>query len=210
MPDFRCAAVLLAAGASTRLGQPKQLIHIDGESLLRRTARLALEAGCSPIYVVLGYEADGMRPELADLPIDASMPVNIVVNQNWIEGMGASLRSGMQALRTAEPQPEGVLVLVCDQPRLTADHLRELLARQADARHTTAASHRAITASSYSGRYGVPAVFSARLFPALLASQGDRGARDLIRAHAAEVQGIPWPPGELDLDSPEDLIAIER
>jgi len=204
MPDFRCAAVLLAAGASTRLGQPKQLIHIDGESLLRRTARLALEAGCSPVHIVLGYEADTMRSELAN------MPVNIVVNQNWIEGMGASLRSGMQALRTAEPQPEGVLVLVCDQPRLTADHLRELLARQADARHTTAASHRAITASSYSGRYGVPAVFSARLFPALLASQGDRGARDLIRAHAAEVQGIPWPPGELDLDSPEDLTAIER
>jgi molybdenum cofactor cytidylyltransferase len=218
MPDFRCAAVILAAGASTRLGQPKQLVRINGESLLRRTARLALEAGCSPVHVVLGYEGERMCPELADLTINANQSVHIVVNQNWNEGMGASLRSGMEALRNQQPHPDAVLVLVCDQPPLTADHLRELLTQHATAGHKPAAggssetnaSSRTITASLYAGRFGVPAVFSARLFPALLASQGDRGARDLIRAHAAEVQAIPWPPGELDLDSPEDLTAIER
>jgi molybdenum cofactor cytidylyltransferase len=211
VPDFRCAAVVLAAGASTRLGQPKQLIRIDGESLLHRTARFALEAGCSPVYVVLGFEAERMRPELA------SLPVNIVMNQNWREGMGASIRSGIEGLRNQQPQPSGVLVLVCDQPRLTADHLRELLTRHKAARdgaapHESApqGSNPTITASLYAGRSGVPAVFSSELLPALLASQGDRGARDLIRARAAEVQAIPWPPGELDLDSPEDLTAIER
>jgi len=213
MPDFRCAAVLLAAGASTRLGQPKQLIRLDGESLLHRTARLALEAGCSPIYVVLGFEAERMRPELADLTTNANQAVNIVVNENWNEGMGASIRSGMEALRTSAPQPEAVLLLVCDQPRLTAAHLTALLTRHKAApsgSSETTGSHPAITASLYAGRSGVPAVFSSRLFPALLASQGDRGARDLIRAHTAEVQGIPWPPGELDLDRPEDLTTIER
>jgi molybdenum cofactor cytidylyltransferase len=214
MPDFRCAAVLLAAGASTRLGQPKQLIRLDGESLLHRTARLALEAGCSPIYIVLGYQAETMRPELADLPTSISQPVkdagqlmNIVVNQNWNEGMGASLRSGMEALRNQQPQADAVLLLVCDQPRLTADHLRELMSRH---KTISQGSPQAITASLYAGRSGVPAVFSARLFPALLASQGDRGARDLIRAHASEIQEIPWPQGELDLDRPEDLTTIER
>jgi molybdenum cofactor cytidylyltransferase len=198
MPDFRCAAVVLAAGPSTRLGQPKQLVRIDGESLLHRTARLALEVGCSPALVVLGFEAETLRAELHGLNID------LVVNHEWHEGMGASLRSGMEALRDSDPQPHAVLILVCDQPRLTADHLRTLLARHQSARPV------AITASVYARRAGVPAIFSAKLFSALLASSGDRGARDLIRAHAAEVQGIPWPAGELDLDLPEDLTTIER
>jgi molybdenum cofactor cytidylyltransferase len=198
MPDFRCAAVVLAAGASTRLGQPKQLVRIDGESLLRRTARLALEAGCSPVLVVLGFEAETLRAELHGLAVD------VLVNHEWQEGMGASLRSGIEALRKSDPQPNAVLVLVCDQPRLTADHLRTLLARHQSYRQV------AITASVYAQRAGVPAVFAAKLFSPLLASSGDRGARDLIRAHAAEVQGIPWTAGELDLDLPEDLTAIEQ
>jgi molybdenum cofactor cytidylyltransferase len=197
MPDFRCAAVVLAAGASTRLGQPKQLVRLEGESLLHRTARLALEAGCSPVLVVLGFEAETLRAELHGLNVD------VVVNHEWQEGMGASLRSGMEALRKRDPQPNAVLVLVCDQPRLAADHLRTLLAHHQSARRI------AITASVYARRAGVPAIFAAKLFSALLASSGDRGARNLIRAHAAEVQGIPWPAGELDLDLPEDLTAIE-
>jgi molybdenum cofactor cytidylyltransferase len=197
MPEFRCAAVVLAAGASTRLGQAKQLIRIDGETLLRRTARFAVEAGCSPVLVVLGFEAGAMRPEAAGLT------ASILINENWQEGMGSSLRAGMEAIRKAESQPDAVLVLVCDQPRLTAEHLRDLLAR-----HKTGAGI-AVTASVYAGRPGVPAVFSGKLFPELTASQGDRGARDLIRAHTTEVQGIPWPEGQLDLDRPEDLNAIE-
>jgi len=197
MSDFRCTAVILAAGASTRLGQPKQLVRLEGESLLHRTARLALEAGCSPVLVVLGFEAETLRAELRGLNVD------VVVNHEWQEGMGASLRSGMEALRKTDPQPNAVLVLVCDQPRLAAAHLRTLLAHHQSARRI------AITASVYARRAGVPAIFAAKLFSALLASSGDRGARNLIRAHAAEVQGIPWPAGELDLDLPEDLTAIE-
>lgn len=202
MPDFRSAAIILAAGASTRLGQPKQLIRLEGESLLRRTARLAIEAGCTPVLVVLGFEAKNMRPELKGLA------VSIVVNRKWREGMGASLRSGMTALRKVNPQPDAVLVLVCDQPRLTVDHLRELLARHRAAAHP--GGNVSVTASVYARRAGVPAVFSSTLFSQLAASNGDRGARDLIRAHTAQVQGIPWPEGELDLDRPEHLNTIER
>jgi molybdenum cofactor cytidylyltransferase len=200
MSDFHCAAVVLAAGASSRLGQPKQLIRIGGESLLRRATRFAAEAGCSPVYVVLGCEAERMRAELDGLS------ASIVIHPGWQEGMGSSLRAGMEAIRKADPQPESVLVLVCDQPRLGADHLRDLLARhpsvQGDGRV-------AITASVYAGRAGVPAVFSARLFPQLSASLGDRGARDLIQTCRTEVQEIPWPEGELDIDRPEDLNTIE-
>lgn len=201
MPDFRCAAVLLAAGASKRLGQPKQLVRLDSESLLRRTARLALEAGCSPTLVVLGFDASEMERELHDLAAD------VIVNQDWQEGMGASLRAGMEALRAADPQPQAVLILVCDQPRLTASHLETLLTGHKTA---TATSDIAITASVYASRAGVPAIFAARLFPELRSSQGDRGAKDLIHAHAAQVQGIPWPDGEIDIDLPSDLTTIEQ
>lgn len=201
MPDFRCAAVVLAAGASSRLGQPKQLIQIDGESLLHKTARLALEAGCSPVFIVLGFEATRMRPYLSGLPVE------IVLNDDWREGMGSSLRSGIEAVRKSTPLPNAVLLLVCDQPHLTAGHLRDLLAF-----HTASPAGRetGITASVYAHTAGVPAIFPARLFSTLTAIQGDRGARDVLRAHTTDVQAIPWPGGQFDLDRPEDLIAIER
>ena len=196
MPDLRLAAVLLAAGASTRLGQPKQLIQMDGESLLRRTARLAVEAGCSPVIVVLGSEAARMQPQLNGLHAHA------IVHQAWPEGMGSSLRAGVEALlaRPGSP-PQALLLLVCDQPRLTLDHLHSLLRRHTD-------SGAPITASAYASRTGVPAVFSAAMLPQLLTLHGDRGARDLIRQAGDTVATVPWPDGVLDLDRPEDLLRI--
>jgi molybdenum cofactor cytidylyltransferase len=186
----KAGAIVLAAGASLRLRQPKQLVLIEGESLVRRTARLALEAGCAPVAVVLGFEAERMAAELDGLA------VQIVVNANWSSGMGCSLASGVAALRQACPEMDALLLLVCDQLRLEATHLRDLLAR-----HRSAAA--AITASAYAGRAGVPAVFGRRLFPELERIEGDRGARELIVRHGA--QTVAWPDGAYDLDMPEDL-----
>lgn len=193
-PPPTCAAVILAAGASTRLGQPKQLIHVEDESLLRRTARIAVEAACSPVLVVLGFEAHQFEPQLAGLP------VKILINNDWQEGMGSSLRSGIAAVSKTQPRPAAALVLVCDQPRLSARHLTALLES-----HRNRPQNVSITASVYAGQAGVPAVFSAKLFKKLLSSSGDQGARNLLRAHAAEVLGVPWPEGGLDLDLPEDV-----
>lgn len=186
------AAVVLAAGASTRLGNPKQLIEMDGESLLRRTVRLAAEAGCAPVFVVLGFEAERMRPE------PDGLPAVVVINQRWQEGMGSSLRCGMEAVSTLESKPAGVLLLVCDQPKLTAEHLRRLLEEQDG-------EPGRIAASAYGERAGVPAVFGLDFFAELLAIEGDRGARDVIRRHMNVVEAVPWPDGEVDLDWPEDL-----
>jgi len=191
-PAHRVAAVILAAGASSRLGQPKQLLRFDGESLLCRTARLASAAGCAPVFVVLGCAAEQVRRELAGLPATA------LVNENWTEGMGSSLRCGMAAAALHQPPLHAVLLLVCDQPRLTAEHLQTLLDRHVHGKAP-------ITASFYGQRDGVPAVFARALFPQLLACSGDRGARDLIRTHAGRIQRLPWPGGELDIDRPEDL-----
>lgn len=186
------AAVVLAAGASTRLGKPKQLIEIEGERLLCRTVRLALEAGCAPVFVVLGYEAERMQAELDGLTATA------VVNGTWTEGMGSSLRRGMEAVCAMETPPAAVLLLVCDQPRLTVEHLRKLLAEQG-------ADEERITASEYAGRAGVPAVFGRRYFAELLAVEGDRGAREVIQRHTDRIRTVWWPDGERDLDRPEDL-----
>lgn len=190
MSEGRIAAVILAAGKSRRLGQPKQLIQFGGESLLRRSARLAVEAGCSPVFVVLGFEAERMCPELDGLS------VQVLTNAEWAEGMGSSLRSGVAAAQAAGA--EGVLLLVCDQPRLSVEHLGALLNRHREARAL-------LTASGYEQRMGVPAVFAAELFAELLEVRGDRGARQVIERHADVAQVIPWPEGAVDIDSPEHL-----
>lgn len=195
MSELRTAAVLLAAGASRRLGQPKQLIQLGNESLLRRTARLALASGCSPVFVVLGYEAEQLCPELDGLPVLA------ITNENWAEGIGSSLRCGVAAAQRT--RAENVLLLVCDQPRLSLEHLQSLLARH----YRTGAP---ITASCYEERVGVPAIFALPLFPELLEIRGDRGARQVIERHAAVVQVVAWPEGAMDLDWPEQLTDITQ
>jgi molybdenum cofactor cytidylyltransferase len=199
MPDFRCAAVILAAGASTRLGRPKQLILLDGESLLHRTARLAHRG-----RLLTRLRCPWIRSGSDARQLDG-LPVEIVDQSSVARGHGvvAALRHG-----GALPDParvQRVLVLVCDQPRLSRDHLRDLLARHQSNRPAGIA----ITASAMRDRAGVPAVFSASLFPRSSPAPAISGARNVIRAHAAEVESVPWPAGELDLDLPEDLTAID-
>lgn len=146
-----------------------------------------------PVFVVLGFEADRMRPELDRLP---GQPL---INPEWAEGMGSSLRCGVTAAQ--ESGAKGVLLLVCDQPGLTVDHLRNLLRLHGESRS-------AIVSSEYGGRSGVPAVFAEGLFPELLQIRGDQGARGVIDKHRSQAQVLPWPEGELDLDSAEQLRKI--
>ncbi|WP_158791172.1 NTP transferase domain-containing protein [Granulicella sp. L60] len=171
--------MILAAGASTRLGHPKQLIRLGNETLLDRSVRNAREAGCAPVVVVLGAFEDQIRDQckLHD--------VLIVSHPEWTEGMGTTLSRGVQAFEDVQ----GILVMTCDMPAVTADHLRSL------------ATLGRVAATSYGGRKGVPAYFSKDRFPELLELKGDMGARRLLqRAHSIELPG-----GELDVDTFEDL-----
>jgi molybdenum cofactor cytidylyltransferase len=180
------AAVIVAAGASARMGEPKQLVSLAGETLLERAVRVAREAGCSPVVMVLGAEAERVSSScnLGDAVV--------AVNQRWREGMASSIRAGIEALRAGIAgigEVHGVVVMTCDQPAVTAEHLRALAATGE------------VTASEYAGRRGVPAYFPASSFVALQALTGDAGARELLRgARAVELNG-----GELDVDTPEAL-----
>lgn len=186
-----CAAIVLAAGASTRLGVPKQLLRVEGETLLRRSVRAALEAGCSPVAVVLGPQAGIMFSDLNGLN---AIPV---VNANWRSGMASSLHAGLIELARHEPEPPNVLILVCDQPAVTSEIIQSLLANHAQ-------HGKLITASAYANTRGVPAVFSAAVLPELLELTGDEGARAVIGRVPARVADFDFADGATDVDTPED------
>ncbi len=182
------AAVVLAAGASTRLGEPKQLATIAGETLLARAVRTAREAGCAPVVVVLGADAERIaeRCNLGDAVV--------AVNGEWSEGMASSIRAGVRTLDAIAKDVDGMVLMTCDQPAVTAEHLRALMETGAT------------TASRYAGRNGIPAYHPKKNFTDLMLLRGDFGARDLLRGAAAvEIAG-----GELDVDTPEDLAEAQR
>jgi molybdenum cofactor cytidylyltransferase len=186
------AAVVLAAGESSRLGRPKQALPHRGRSLLRHTVECAVAAGCDPVLVVLGARAGELGAELD------GTPARTVTNEDWREGIGSSVRAGVAAVERERPDARAVLLLVCDQPRLTPQVLRRLLER------FRAAGPR-IVACEYAGTVGVPALFERALFPELLELSGPTGAKPLLRTHAEEVVRLAWPDGDVDVDRPGDL-----
>ena len=179
------AIVVLAAGGSTRMGSAKQLLTLDGRTLLRRTVETAVATNCRPVIVVLGRDAAAMRPELAGLP------VTVVENADWAVGMGGSIRAGMSVVPA---DVAGVLVTLCDQPHVDAAALLTLIDAFARTDRTTAAR--------YSGTVGVPAVFAADRFAALRSLDPAAGAKRLLTGD--DVDAIDLPAAAVDVDTPDD------
>jgi molybdenum cofactor cytidylyltransferase len=194
---MRVAAIILAAGESRRLGRPKQLLRWNGETLLNRVIRLAAEVGAEPVIAVLGAGFSAIHASIE------SRSVIAVHNDQWRQGMGRSIEAGMRALEVCAPDAEGVLLMGCDQPRLTADHLRGLM--EAAASHGT----ETIAASEYAGVYGVPAVFPRQAFADLRALRGEKGARAVIERAPCPVHAVPFAGGDVDIDRPEDLRLLD-
>lgn len=199
---MKVGAILLAAGGSTRLGSPKQLLRFGGASLLRHAASAAM-IDCAPVVVVLGSGADEQADELWGLS------VHPVTNPDWRKGMGTSVRRGMTALDTLAPGADGVLLTLCDQPLVWAGALMKLLDafRRAD-------SADAMVAAAYNGTVGVPAVFGRAHFDALRTLPDDTGAKSLLMKHRASIIEVPLPEAALDIDTREQyarfLATLER
>jgi molybdenum cofactor cytidylyltransferase len=212
---------VLAAGGSTRLRTPKQLLAYQGRTLLRRAAETALEAVASTangavagapalredraapaararVIVVLGSEAARMRAELAGLD------VRVVENSRWAEGLNTSLRAGLDALdpaSAADAAVDAALFTTCDQPDVTPDLLRKVIAAYA-------ASRPPIVACEYAGTVGVPALFDRALFAELRELRGDAGAKRVIERHRESVARIPFSEVAFDIDTAADILRL--
>jgi molybdenum cofactor cytidylyltransferase len=189
------AIVILAAGASKRMGIPKQLLPYRGRTLLHHTVETALGSTCRPVVVVLGAHVEQTHPEVRGLP------VLIVQNPQWAEGLGSSIRAGIEALVTSTDPPEAVVLALCDQPSVCPDDLDALVAAYRS-------TNRPIIASQYAGTLGVPALFAHPILPELVELNGDSGAKQVIQKHLAIVHPVSCPHAAHDLDTPADYEAI--
>ncbi|MBS0364781.1 MAG: nucleotidyltransferase family protein [Proteobacteria bacterium] len=184
--------MVLAAGASTRFGSPKQLVRVNGRPLLHAAATRAAEVTGSAVIVVLGSGADQISSLLRHTT------GTVVINRDWREGIASSIRVGMSHL---PPACEAVLLMLADQAAVTADDLKRLAG--AWRRQT-----QYLVAASYEGTVGVPAIFPRGHFPELARLRGDAGARGLLRGHTERLVRVPMPSAAVDIDTPEDLLKI--
>ncbi|MGI8554933.1 MAG: nucleotidyltransferase family protein [Pyrinomonadaceae bacterium] len=194
----RIGIIILAAGASTRLGKPKQLLDFQGKSLIRRAAENALAAECEITAVVLGANFHEIKKKIEDLPVE------ILVNKNQQSGMGSSVKAGLEKLLEIEPNLSSVILMLCDQPLVNTASILRLVKTQHETR-------KKIAASEYKKTLGVPAIFSRELFDELLNLQGDTGAKFLIKKYAvSEVAKVSAPEAAVDVDTAEDYKNLEN
>jgi len=182
--------ILLAAGASARLGEPKQLLRFQGETLLRRSLKTALTVS-NRVIVTLGSQIEILRKEIEDLP------VVIVENKNWETGMSGSIKVGLKKFLDDADQLKAVIVMVCDQPFVNEDLLEKIITKFQK-------THSPIVACEYQNALGVPALFRKNLFPELLALDAQTGAKQLIKKYHALAAAISFPEGAFDIDTPAD------
>jgi molybdenum cofactor cytidylyltransferase len=193
------AIIILAAGASTRMGRPKLLLTYGNRTLLRHAAETAAASICRPILVVLGAYANQLHGEIDDLPVRS------VINERWAEGMGSSIQVGVEALNTYDraDSPEALVLMLCDQPYVTVAVINDLVT----AYHL---SGKGIIASEYAGTLGAPALFGREYFSELETLRGATGAKHIIAAHSSDVVPMPFPKGMTDIDTPEDYRQLQH
>jgi molybdenum cofactor cytidylyltransferase len=192
-PGEGLAAIVLAAGASTRFGSAKQLVRLAGRPLLHTAVERAGEVAGAAVKVVLGAHAAELTPLLTH------SSASVVINRHWREGISSSIRAGVARL---SPSCSAVLIMLVDQAAVSGEDLKRLVGawrRQPEY----------ITAARYGDVTGVPAVFPRWSFVDLQALRGDMGARALLQRNSHRVVRVPMPSAAIDIDTPEDLLAIQ-
>lgn len=187
---MKTGILILAAGNSSRLGQPKQLLQFNGKSLLSHVVSQALEI-TPAVVVVTGSKNEEIEKEIHDLK------AFVAENPNWQDGMGSSINSGLKKLLDNFPTIENVIISVCDQPFIEASVFLELISKQKD-------SQKSIVASAYSNTLGTPVLFTKKYFPDLITLSGNEGAKKLLNKFREDVAQINFEKGAIDIDTIED------
>lgn len=188
---------MLAAGISSRLGSPKQLLPYNGKTLLKHAVDEAANSHADGVVVVLGANADLFLKEIN------SSRVTVVENKEWEEGMATSIRAGLNTLLKKSPPVDAVIFMVCDQPFVSASVLNDLI-------NTYKETGKPIVTCNYAGATGPPAFFHKSLFAELMHLKGDAGARKIIQQHKEEVAMVLFPKGSIDIDTMEDYEVLVK
>ena len=188
---FKIGLIILAAGAATRMGRPKQLLSYQGRSLILHAVEVALASLCQPIIVVLGAYAEQIKPELM------LKAVQVVENSQWQEGMSSSIRAGISMLLKTNSKLDAVIISLADQPLVSPQILNQLI-------YSYQETQKVIIASKYNETTGVPALFSNSLFPELMQLKGDKGAKALIQKYIDTGVILLIPGVAIDIDTPDD------
>ena len=191
------ALLLLAAGGSTRMGRPKQLLDYRGRPLVRHSVERALGSHCRPVIVVLGSDAEACAAALHGLPVQT------VLNEEWMQGMGSSIRVGIGAVQEGAAEAQAAVIALCDQPLISSAFLDRLVRVHLE-------QDAPMVAASYDDRPGVPALFARSLFPKLATLDVHAGAKALLQAAGSELITIPAPQAAMDVDTPEDYARLLR
>lgn len=184
--------VILAAGASTRFGSPKQLINFGKKSLLSKAVQTALESNASRATLVLGANSELMLMQTKNVPI------NTTINADWKTGIASSIKHGLSELLKESDELSAAIFMLCDQPMITAEHINQIIDKFAE-------SKKPIIASSYKNTLGVPALFTREMFAEIMKLEGDKGAKNLISAKSNQTTKVDIPEAEFDIDTSKDL-----
>ncbi|MEJ6981784.1 nucleotidyltransferase family protein [Pedobacter sp. P351] len=190
--------IILAAGSSSRLGQPKQKLIYKGKSLLRHAIDEGLASLCSVVVLVLGSDAVTNRREAEMCP-----DIHITINQNWEDGMASSIKAGISELLTIDPHISQAIIMLCDQPFVNADILNKLIKEKM-------LSSKDISACSYNNTIGTPVLFDRSFFPLLISLEGSQGAKSLVYENIDLVALVPFPFGNIDIDTIDDFEKLKR
>ena len=191
------AIVILAAGTSSRLGHPKQLLPFRDQSLLKRAIKAAIDSGIGPVVVVLGSNEKEIHAHIEN------EPVTIVSNKDYTEGIASSIKAGITHILEEHKDCDNLVLMVCDQPHVNAGLLKTLI-------DTNQKTGKPIVACSYKNTIGVPALFAKKFFPELLSLMGEEGGKRVLLRHENDIATIAFRNGEIDIDTSADYEALNK
>jgi len=183
--------IILAAGGSSRFGSIKQLLPLNGKTLLQHVIDEATQAGAQPIVVITGANATSVSGSIVD------SNVSTLVNEKWQEGMASGIAAGVHKIISLNDSIKKIIVAVCDQPFVNSALFERLDEMQSK-------SGKPIVACTYADTIGTPALFATKYFDQLLSLQGDEGAKKIIKSNRTHVATVDFPKGEIDIDTQQD------